>query len=465
MELQEYLRIAKRYWRSILATIFACIVLTAGFTLLQKPTYTSTSSVFLSVESGGTAGELSQGASYAERQVTSYVAVASTEMVLEPVAQEPASDLSAQQLARKISVSSPSGTSIIRIAATDGDPATAAVLSNAVAESLIDAVDELAPDGPEGTQLVSATVIDHGRVPATPTSPRPAQNLALGGLLGLLLGFGQALLRSVLDTRVRNTDDIEALSDKPILASVGHAEPGAKRPAETSGSRWANAEAYRKLRTNVGFVGLGGERRNSMVITSAITNEGKTETIVNLARVLAHAGESVLLIDADMREPTVATRMNLDSELGLSDVLTGRGELHDLTIEVAKGFLSVLPAGTVPPNPSELLGSDAMSYLISTVERQYDYVLFDCPPLLPVTDATVLAAQTGGAIVVARSGVVKRQQLESALEIMETGGVTILGLVLNDVPVEARDAYRTYYVSRTAAPTPSPKAAKARQSV
>jgi len=101
MELQEYLRIAKRYWRSILATIFACIVLTAGFTLLQKPIYTSTSSVFLSVESGGTAGELSQGASYAERQVTSYVAVASTEMVLEPVIQEHASDLSAQQLARK----------------------------------------------------------------------------------------------------------------------------------------------------------------------------------------------------------------------------------------------------------------------------------------------------------------------------------------------------------------------------
>ncbi|NLE97950.1 MAG: CpsD/CapB family tyrosine-protein kinase, partial [Propionibacterium sp.] len=221
----------------------------------------------------------------------------------------------------------------------------------------------------------------------------------------------------------------------------------AGRAAESDGIQWANAEAYRKLRTNVGFVGLGGERRSSMVVTSSVAGEGKTETATNLARVLALAGERVLLIDADLRRPQVADRLRLDSELGLSDVLTGRGTLQDLIIDVAPGYFYVLPAGTVPPNPSELLGSEAMAHLLATVERQFDYVLFDAPPMLPVTDAVILAAQTGGAIVVSRSGLLRRQQLETSLGMLESADATVLGIVLNDVPVSKADAYAGYYSS------------------
>nr|WP_255422182.1 polysaccharide biosynthesis tyrosine autokinase [Tessaracoccus sp. MC1627] len=260
-----------------------------------------------------------------------------------------------------------------------------------------------------------------------------------------MLALGQAVLRSLADTRLRTTQDIEALTDAPVLASVGRIITSAGRAADDDGQHWQNAEAYRRLRTNVGFLGLGGERRSSFVVTSATAGEGKTETVINLARVLAQAGESVLLIDADLRRPQVGARLHLDGELGLSDVLSGRAGFSDLVFKVGAGTLDVLPAGTIPPNPSELLGSEAMAQLLASVERQYDFVLFDSPPLLPVTDAIVLSAQTGGAVLVTRSGVVRRAHVAEAIHMMDTADVSLLGVVLNDVPVRAGEAYAAYY--------------------
>lgn len=469
MELQQYLRIVRRYWRSAIATLLLCVAVAAAVTLVQKPIYTASSALFLAVESGDSAGELSQGATYAERQVKSFVTVATSSVVLQPVIDQLSLDLTPAQLANKLTVTSPTATSIIDVSATDGGPAQAALVANTVAESLKVAVDELSPAGVNGAKLVTATAIDPALAPTSPTAPRPAVNLALGLVLGMLLGVGQAVLRSVLDTRVLTPSDVEALTDSPLLGVIGHVDDTSARASEASGKQWANAEAYRRLRTNVGFVGLGGERRPSMVVTSAMAGEGKTQTVVSLARVLSQAGESVLLIDADLRRPQVAPRMRLDSEFGLTDVLTGREALEDMIIDVIPGSLSVLPAGTVPPNPSELLGSDAMAHLLATVERRYDHVLFDAPPLLPVTDAVVLAGQTAGAIVVARSGKVKRPEFESAAALLDSGSVSLLGVVLNDVPADGGARYTGYghgyyasYASATATATPKTKRGRSR---
>ena len=464
MELQQYLRVVRRYWRSAIATLLLCVVVAAAVTLAQKPTYTASSALFVAVESGDSAGELSQGATYAERQVTSFVSVATTTVVLQPVIDELSLDLTPVQLKKKLTVTTPAATSLINVSATDGDPAQAARIADAVAASLTRAVDELSPDGGTGKGLVAATVIDPAVAPISPTAPRPTVNLALGVVLGLLLGVGQAVLRSALDTRVRTATDIEALTDSPLLGSIGHVEDANAHSSEAEGSQWANAEAYRRLRTNVGFVGLGGERRPSMVMTSSMAGEGKTQTVVNLARVLAQAGESVLLIDADLRRPQVAARMGLDNEFGLTDILTGRGKLEEMVIDVEPGSLAVLPSGTVPPNPSELLGSEAMSHFLATVERQYDHVLFDAPPLLPVTDAVVLASQTAGAIMVARSGKVKRPEFEQAMRLLDGGSVTLLGVVLNDVPSKGGSNYTGYYSQYTST-TASPPDAGQRASV
>lgn len=448
MELQQYSQIFRQYWISALATLLACIGLAAAFTFLQTPKYTASASVFITVESGSSAGELSSGASYAERQVASFVSLADSALVLNPVVDELDLDMTTAELAEKVSVMAPANTSIIELKVEDEDPVRAAEMVNAVADSLSNATSEVVPQGPENTELVTATVIEPGVEADSPSSPDLLMNLALGALVGLLLGCGQAILRSALDTRIRTTDDVENISDAPVLASVvrNTASPEAKdQDGHARGVQWANAEAYRKLRTSIGFVGLGGERRSSMVITSSIQGEGKTETAINLSRVLAQAGERVLLIDADLRRPQVGPRLGLDSELGLSDVLTGRVDLEDVLIDADGDDLKVLAAGTVPPNPSELLGSEAMAHLLALTERQYDYVILDAPPLLPVTDSVVLGGQTGGAVVVARSGYPRKQQLSDALGILKTADVTVLGLVLNDVPASKSGGYSQYY--------------------
>ncbi|XVX20487.1 polysaccharide biosynthesis tyrosine autokinase [Actinomycetota bacterium] len=459
MELQQLLKIARAFWRSILATLLLTVALAAGFTLLRSPTYTGDASVFLTVESGSSAGELSQGATYAEQQVLSYIEVATTSSVLSPVIDKLNLQTTPEKLKESVRVTSPDSTSIIDIAADGDTPERAAQIANEIAASLVDRVEVLSPKRTGGTSLVSANVVDPARSPVAPSAPKPLLNLVLGTILGLMLGLGQAILRSTLDTRVRTTEDLQAFSDAPVLATVGRIS----NKGDAASAR-AHSEAYRRLRTNVGFVGLGGERSSSMVVTSSMPGEGKTETAVNLANVLAQAGESVLLVDADLRRPRVDDRMRLDGELGLSDVLTGRGSFEDLAVYADRN-LRVLPAGTIPPNPSELLGSAAMNNFIAMAERQFTYVIFDSPPVLPVADATILGSQTGGAILVVRSGEVKVADVKSSMELLDTAKVTLLGLVLNDVPTSQMSERYGYYESdpqRRAGSTPEPVTPQAR---
>ena len=265
MELQQYLKVFRDYWRSILATLFVVVMATAGYTLLQAPTYTATATVFVAVESGDSAGELSQGASYAERQVQSFVQVVETAAILDPVIDELKLETTAKSLGERISASSPSSTSLIEITASGGMATESADLANAVASSLVVTIDELAPTSSSGQGLVSASIIDPATIPNSPSAPKPVTNLMLGVILGLLVGIGQALLRAVVDTRVRATDDIESVTDKPILATVGRISKN-----QDAAEKRAHSEAYRRLRTNISFMGLGGERETSLVISSSI---------------------------------------------------------------------------------------------------------------------------------------------------------------------------------------------------
>ena len=445
MELRDYLHILRKNWLIILALTLVGVGAAAAYSLTRTPLYESQSSVFVSTQAGsGTISDLNQGANFSLDRVPSYVLVATTPVVLNPVIDELGLDSTASQLARQISVSSPLNSAIINVSVQDADPQLAADIANATAASLSDAVEEIEMTASVSASPVRLSVIRPALPTTVPVSPNVPLNLALGGLIGLTLGIAFAILRTVLDTKVRNPRDIAQLTDRPMIGIIPFDPKAAERPiileADPTNQR---AESFRALRTNLQFIEMDGG--TSFVITSSIPNEGKSTTAVNLAIALADAGKRVALIDTDLRKPKVADYMGIEGAVGLTDVLIGRAKVTDVMLPWGRRPLYVLPAGKVPPNPSELLGSSQMKALLDDFANTFDVVICDAPPLLPVTDAAVLSRLTAGAIVVTASGRTSTHQLDGALEALETVGAKVAGLVLTMAPTKGPDSYMYGY--------------------
>jgi succinoglycan biosynthesis transport protein ExoP len=265
--------------------------------------------------------------------------------------------------------------------------------------------------------------------------------LVLGALVGLALGIGLAVLRSVLDTRIHSLHDLEQITDKPLLGGIALDPDASSRPLIVHADpRNPRAESFRSLRTNLQFINVEGRPR-SFVISSAGPGEGKSTTTANLAISLAETGAKVALIDGDLRSPKVAEYLDIEGGVGLTDVLIGRAELVDVLQKWGRGHLYVLAAGRIPPNPSELLGSAAMATVLETLTSRFDYVLIDAPPLLLVTDAAVVSKLAGGVILVAASGSTKKQEFTGAVRALEAVGSRLLGIVVTMLPTKGPDSY------------------------
>lgn len=455
VELQNYLSILRDRW--IPALIAALLVLGAvvGFTLLQTPTYQAKNRMFVQTQAGGSVTELNSGVIFAQQQITSYADLATTPLVLEPVIEELGLDSSPQDLASQISTSVPPETLILEIAASSEDPGQAAEIANATAESLRQTVSELETDG--NTSSVELTVIAPATTPSSPASPSLPRNLAVGLVLALMAGVATAVIRDLLDNRVRRPEDIEKTFERPVIAKIPSSRDTKHLPLiAAQHPQSLQAEAYRDLRTNLQFMGLA-EGQRSVLITSSLPGEGKSSSAINLAHVIAQSGARVLLIDADLRRPSIHQYLSLEGNAGLTTVLIGEAELDELVQPLETEGLDVLTSGPIPPNPSEMVGSEKMEQLLATAMAQYDFVVVDAPPLLAVTDAVVISHHVGGALVVARSEAVKKQQLAQALQKLESAGGRTLGVILNRVPTGNQGAYSyTYtYSSDESAAKPS----------
>ncbi|KQR62873.1 polysaccharide biosynthesis tyrosine autokinase [Frigoribacterium sp. Leaf172] len=416
----------------VVAITLVGIALGAAAVAMTAPLYTSSTLLFVSVRSAATttAGELVQGNAAAQQKVQSYVGVATSPRVLQPVVDDLDDETTLSSLAPQVSAETPVGTVNIRITVVDADPSRAARLAGAIAESFRTVVvDELETPAPGGTSLVGVETLAPPVVATTPSSPDLVVDLLLGGLVGLCAGVAAAALRARLDTRIRNRADIEAVTGGPVLGALAFDRDAGQRPLVVAvDPRSPFAESFRALRTSVQFIGLDRTAR-CLVVTSALPAEGKTTTVANLAVALSETGSRVIVVDTDLRLPRLAELLGLEGAVGVSDVLLGRADLADAVQPWGRGGLAVLPAGTLPPNPSELLGSNRMADLLGELARHYDHVLLDAPPLLPVTDAAVLSRLADGAIVVAAAGRATRGQLATALETLSSLGATSFGVV------------------------------------
>jgi non-specific protein-tyrosine kinase len=282
-------------------------------------------------------------------------------------------------------------------------------------------------------------------------------NLVLGLLIGLAVGVGVAVLRETLDTTIKSTEDMQKLTGISPLGVIAYDSQAQRNPLVSQlDTRTGRGEAFRTLRTSLRYADVDHPPR-MVVMTSSVAGEGKSTTACNLAITLASAGVHVVLVEGDLRRPRVADYMGIEGAAGLTDVLIGRSQLDDVLKRWGGSTLSVLTSGGLPPNPSELLSTDQMGEVLVALRQRADIVLIDAPPLLPVTDAAVLAQQCDGALLVVRHGRTTREQATRALDALNSVGAKVLGTVLNMAPTGGVDRYGYGYASDYQSRTDRPK--------
>ena len=445
MDLKDYLRLL-RVRRSLILFCAALGIGSAALaTLAATPIYKSSAVIFVSTGDSGTVGGAYTGSLFSQARVKSYSQIIKSPAVLGKVVDELGLAESPDALAGAVTASAPLDTVLLNVSVTDPDPVRARDITNSVSIQFTRTVAELERGNNETAALVKASVVTPAQVSSVPVSPRPKLNLALGLLVGLAIGVGGAVAKETLDTSVKGTEDLRDRVGLPPMGVVPFDSQAPKQPLVLSvGAGSLRAEAFRQLRTNLQFIDVD-RRPRSLVISSALPGEGKSTTACNLAITLAEAGTDVVLVEGDLRRPKVADYMGVEGAVGLTDVLIGKVSLDDaLQPWGTTGHLWVLPCGPRPPNPSELLGSGQMGELISELEER-GLVLFDAPPLLPVTDAAVLSARTSGGLLVVRANKTKREQVERAAEAMRSVGAHLYGAVLNMAPAKGPDAYQYGY--------------------
>jgi succinoglycan biosynthesis transport protein ExoP len=439
----DYVRVLRKHVRLLIACALIGLGAAGAVVWAATPKYVASTQLFVAANDTGDLSGLAQGGQFSEQRVQSYAEILNSPQVTGPVATALNDGTTAQQIASEVSASAPPNTVLIKLSVTDASASRAQVLANAVSDQFAKYATQLETTPGATASPVKVSVVRRAALPSKPATPKTVLDLIVGLLVGMVIGVLIAVLRETLDTTVKDATEISDGFDLPVLGAIAFDPDAPKRPLVVQADpRSPRAEAFRQLRTNLQFVDIDHAPR-SLVVSSSVPEEGKTTTATNLAITLAMSGLKVAIIEGDLRRPRLASYLGLENAVGVTNVLAGTTSLDDAVQHWGEGGLYVLASGPTPPNPSELLGSRAMAVMIEQLETQFDFVLIDAPPLLPVTDAAVLATFTSGAMLIVRHGHTKRRQFAHALDSLRAVDAAVYGVVLTMVPTKGPDAY--YY--------------------
>ncbi len=456
----------------IAAAAVICALLALGITaFLITPQYESTAMFYVnngSLSVGGASLNLSSSdLSVSKSLVDSYIVILRTRETLNDVADYAEVDRSYGELKEMIHASAVNSTEIFEVVVTSPDPEEAEKIADAISYILPKRISNIV----EGT---SAQIVDHAVLPSHPSSPNTMKNTMLGLILGLVASVGAICIYEIFNVMIRSEEDVAQCCSYPVLAVVPdmntHSKGGyyrysygygsgsesrrgkhrssrkkldlMKKPARDAAEEvfigsnlgFAASEAYRMLGTKVQFSFADDKDSHVIGVSSSLPGEGKSLTSINLAHSLAQLNKRVLLIDCDLRKPSLATKLKVEKEPGLSNYLVRRCDLSEALRPIILddgARIDAVMAGNIPPNPVELLSSDRMKRLIEGLRKEYDIIILDLPPVKEVSDGMVVAGIVDGVVLVTRENYCDRVMLGGAVKQFEFVNANILGVVLN----------------------------------
>ena len=463
--------INKAWVIGLVAVLFA-VVTFLGTLLFVTPQYQSAAMFYVnnnSLSIGETSVSISSSDISASKSlVKSYIVILETRETLNDVIDYSGVDRTYGQVKNMVSAAAVDSTEIFKVTVTSPDPEEAEKIADAISYILPKRISSII----EGT---SAKIVDSAVLPTKASSPNYTKNTMMGFAVGLAISAVLILLAELLDTTIRSEDDITSVCKYPVLATVpdmkdlgkggyGYAYGTGEEPTKQKGGgkrvrqhlvggkiSFAAAESYKLLRTKIQFSFTDDASCRVIGVSSALNSEGKSLSSVNLAYSLSQLGKRVLLVDCDMRRPTIPQKLPVAKTPGLSDYLTGQdnsGKLIQMCgLKGEEQAFHVISAGRIPPNPMELLSSGKMERLMEHLRGHYDYIILDLPPVDEVSDAMATSKYVDGMLLVVRQNACDRTALNEAVRQFEFVDAKILGVVFNAVNGE-RGGYRSKYYKR-----------------
>ena len=463
--------VLKKGWIVGLVSVLGAIALFLISAYVITPKYESSAMFYVNnsnISLGDTSVSITSSDITASKSlVESYIVILDTRNSLNDVIDYAGVDRTYKEVREMLTAEAVNETEIFKVTVTSTDPEEAEKLAEAISYILPKRISSII----EGT---SAKIVDTAVLPVSPSAPNIMVNTLLGFLLSFVLAVAVIVLRELFDVTVRTEEDVTMSCSRPILASVPNMavtskggyyysgygqnrkkqqpqEQGAKSEAVLIGDKisFAAKEAYKLLRTKLQFSFTDESDCRIIGISSALAGEGKSLTSVNLAYSLSQLDKRVLLIDCDMRRPSINEKLPVEKMPGLSSCLSGQSGVTELIqpcgIPGAENAFSVIAAGRNPPNPIELLSSARMSKMLAALRKVYDYIVLDLPPVAEVSDAMVVARETDGILLVARQNYGNRVALSAAVREFEFVEAKLLGVVYNCTHDSAAGYGKRYY--------------------